>query len=121
MRSEGAIASQDRRSGLGGATMAIATAQTPFLDFNSFNVEGAQEPRPPFRAVALDRSPFLSVYELNEGEVFQNDPVREAYASLMNELHDEEFDEALFELECRARAMHDAQLAMGKTRDEADR
>jgi hypothetical protein len=91
------------------------------LDFNSFSAEEPQEAPPPFRSPALNRSPFLSVYELSEGEAAQSDPVREAYASLMSELHDEEFDEALFELECRARAMHDEQLAMGKTRDEADR
>ena len=101
--------------------MTITTARTPFLDFNSFSVEEAQEPPPLVRSAAPARSPFLSVYELNDGEVSQNDPVREAYASLINELHDEEFDEALFELQCRGRAMHDEQLAMGKPRAEADR
>src|SRR5262245_38195099 len=101
--------------------MPIATARTPFLDFNSFSAEEPQEAPPPFRTPGPDRSPFLSVYELGEGEIAQNDPVREAYASLMNELHDEEFDEALYELECRARAMHDEQLAAGKPRDDADR
>jgi hypothetical protein len=91
------------------------------LDFNSFSIGEAEEAGPPVRSAALERSPFLSVYELNEGEAAQNDPMREAYASLMNELHDEEFDEALLELECRARAMHDEQLALGKPRDDADR
>src|SRR4051812_34947818 len=101
--------------------MAIATARTPFLDFNSFSGEEPQEAPPPAGSPVLNRSPFLSVYELNEGEAAQNDPVREAYALLMNELHDEEFDEALYELECSARAMHDEQLAAGKLRDDADR
>ena len=101
--------------------MTITTTRAPFLDFNSFSVEEAREPPPLVRSAAPARSPFLSVYELNDGEVRQNDPVREAYASLMNELHDEEFDEALFELQCHGRAMHDEQLAMGKPRAEADR
>lgn len=99
----------------------MTTAQTPFLDFSSFSVEEAQEPSPLVRSATPARSPFLSVYELADGEVLQNDPVREAYASLMGELHDEEFDEALYELQCRGRAMHDEQLAMGKPRAEADR
>jgi hypothetical protein len=101
--------------------MAIATARTPFLDSNSFSAEEPQEAPPPVGSSVLNRSPFLSVYEFNESEAAQNDPVREAYASLMNELHDEEFDEALYELECSARAMHDEQLAAGKQRDDADR
>lgn len=101
--------------------MTTTAARAPFLDFNSFSAEAAQELPPLVRSAAPARSPFLSVYELNDGAAPQNDPVREAYASLMNELHDEEFDEALFELQCRGRAMHDEQLAMGKPRAEADR
>ncbi|MCI0601355.1 MAG: hypothetical protein L0Y60_17935 [Beijerinckiaceae bacterium] len=91
------------------------------MDSNSFSVEVAQELPPLVRSAEPARSPFLSVYELSDGEVLQDDPVREAYASLMNELHDEEFDEAVFELQCHGRAMHDGQLAMGKPRAEADR
>ncbi len=73
------------------------------------------------RLSAPPRSPFLSVYESIDGEISASDPVREAFAALVGELHDEAFDEALHELQCRARAMHDGQLAAGKPRAEADR
>ena len=96
-------------------------ARAPFLDFNSFSAEEVQALPPPVRSAAPARSPFLSVYEFDDNENTPGDPVREAYALLVNELHDEEFDEALFELQCRGRAMHDEQLATGRTRAEADR
>ncbi len=101
--------------------MSTATARAPFLDFNSFTVAETALAQAPSRLTAAARSPFLSAYESSDGEASYPDPVREAYASLVNELHDEEFDEALFELQCRARAMHDGQLAAGKPRAEADR
>ncbi|MEO8249081.1 MAG: hypothetical protein ABI589_06895, partial [Burkholderiales bacterium] len=102
--------------------MNIVTARAPFLDATSFNVaEGVEPSLAPIRPSMPARSPFLSVYESNDGEVAYADPMREAFASLVNELHDEEFDEALHELQCRARAMHDGQLAAGKPRAEADR
>ena len=74
-------------------------------------------------AAAPTRSPFLSVYELDgqPAEAAYDEPAREAYASLVNALHDEEFDEALHELESHARALHDDQLAMGASRSDADR
>jgi len=97
----------------------IINARAPFLDLSSFSVEEA--PPPEVRLAAPAHSPFLSVYELDDGEVLQNDTLREAYALLMHELHDEEFDEALFELQCHGRAMHDGQLANGKSRTDADR
>ncbi len=96
-------------------------ARAPFLDFNSFSAEEVQALPPPVRSAAPARSPFLSVYEFNDNQNTPGDPVREAYALLVNELHDEEFDEALFELQCRGRAMHDEQLATGRPRAEADR
>jgi hypothetical protein len=98
-----------------------ATARAPFLDLSSFSAEEAPPAREPLHAGAPTRSPFLSVYESLQGEATDQDPLREAYATLMNDLHDEEFDEALFELQCSARAMHDAQLAAGRPRAEADR
>jgi hypothetical protein len=98
-----------------------ATARAPFLDATSFTVAEVAEPAAAIRASAPARSPFLSVYESNDGVVSHADPVREAFAALVNELHDEAFDEALHELQCRARAMHDGQLAAGKPRAEADR
>jgi hypothetical protein len=104
----------------GDATVTTATARAPFLDLSSFSAEEAPPPREPMASGAPARSPFLSVYERLDGEAAYDDPVREAYATLMNDLYDEEFDEALFELQCSARAMHDAQLAAGKPRAEAD-
>ena len=102
--------------------MNTATARAPFLDATSFNVTPAAEPLPAsIRPSVPARSPFLSVYESSDGEAAFADPVREAFASLVNELHDEEFEDALHELRCRARAMHDGQLASGKPRAEADR
>lgn len=102
--------------------MNTATARAPFLDATSFNVAEVAEPYPvSIRPSVPPRSPFLSVYESHDGESVDGDPVREAFASLVNELHDEEFDDALHELKCRARAMHDGHLASGKPRAEADR
>src|SRR5262245_46197201 len=91
---------------IGGATVTTATARAPFLDVTSFGVETVPEP-PPVRVSAPARSPFLSVYELDDHEVTVADPLREAYALLVNELHVDEFVQSLFELQCLGRAMHD--------------
>lgn len=102
--------------------MSGASTRSPFLDFNSFNVEEAELPPPVIQAPPPVRSPFISLYKFEEGEALTyDDPVREAVASFIDELHDEEFDEALFELQSRARGMHDEQLAGGVSRGEADR
>jgi hypothetical protein len=101
--------------------VSTATARAPFLDATSFAAAEVAEPSTSMRPGAPARSPFLSVYESNDGMVSHADPVREAFAALVGELHDEAFDEALHELQCRARAMHDGQLAAGKPRAEADR
>lgn len=93
----------------------------PFLDFVSFHAEA---PAPaPARLLPPSRSPFLSVYELDgrAAPVQHADPVREARAALVEHLHDEEFDEALDELEAHGRALHDEQLASGTARADADR
>jgi hypothetical protein len=113
----------DGPSDMGDHVMTIANARVPFLDFQSFAVEEAESPPPDLRSAPAMRSPFLSVYELDgrEDESIFDDPVRAAYATLVNELHEEEFDEALFEVRAHARAMHDAQLAMGAARADADR
>jgi hypothetical protein len=95
--------------------------RAPFLSFDSFSVAAVHEAPPAARTNLPSRSPFLSVYELEDGEDPQAQALRETYATLMHELDDEEFDEALFELQCRGRAMHDAQLALGRPRAEADR
>ena len=66
-------------------------------------------------------SPFLSVYEQIEGEAPFEDPVREAYVSVVQELYDEEFDESLFELLTDARNLHSDHLASGHSQEDADR
>ncbi len=100
--------------------MTAATARAPFLDFNSFTVEDRQEPLA-VRETPPMRSPFISIYELEEGQSTDNDPVREAYVSLVNELRDEEFEDALFEVQNRARILHDDHLATGASRADAER
>jgi hypothetical protein len=97
------------------------SARSPFLDLQSFTATETEIPQPLLRVPPAIRSPFLSVYKFEEGESGYNDPVRETVASFMHELHDEEFDEALFEVQSRARALHDEQLAAGVSRPEADR
>ncbi len=77
--------------------MSTTSVRTPFLDADSFARE-EMESVPPVRAASGPWSPFLSVYEADEGENQADQPLREAYATLVNDLYDEEFDEALFEL-----------------------
>lgn len=95
----------------------------PFLDFQSFTAESPADPPPQTQSLPPTRSPFLSVYELEgqDAELAYDTPVREAYAAFVGQLHDEEFDEALYELQSHARTLHDEQLAMGSSRAEADR
>jgi hypothetical protein len=100
--------------------MASANVTTPFRSVSSFDREEEEAAvKPVARTGAW--SPFLSVYESADGENLETAPLREAYASLVNELYDEEFDEALFELLNEARGLHDAQLASGRPEAEADR
>lgn len=102
--------------------MTSTATASPFLSVDSFVVNESPVPRP-VAAGFTSRSPFLSVYEF-EGHVFEaphDNPVREAFATLVDELHDEEFDEALDELEVQARGLYDNQLAQGVSRDEAER
>jgi hypothetical protein len=92
-----------------------------FLDCKNLVTEEAEAQEIEVRASPPIRSPFLSVYELEDGEGSHDDRVREAYSVLVNELYDEEFDEALFELETHGRALHDEQMSSGSSRMEADR
>ena len=102
--------------------MTVGNVRVPFLDSRSFVTEETEVQEPNVRATPSSfRSPFLSVYELEEGEGAYDDPVREAYSVLVNELNDEEFDEALFELQTHGRALHDEQMTAGLSRTEADR
>lgn len=101
--------------------MTVGNVSAPFLDFKSFITEETDAEEHELRPTPAARSPFVSVYESEDGERAFNDPNREAYSTFVNELHDEEFDEALFELLTDARNMHQDHLASGYSRSEADR
>lgn len=99
--------------------MAQGNVATPFLDLRSFvreetDVFASEAPSP---ALA---SPFVSVYEM-EGRPELVDPEQEAGATLAQELYDEEFDEALFELMVSARALHEEHLVSGTPGVDSER
>src|SRR5688572_17146989 len=88
--------------------MAQGNVETPFLEMRSF----VQEEREVFPSEVLTPpmgSPFVSVYEL-DGQSEFTDPEEEAYTTLVHELYDEEFDEALFELMVDARGLHEEHM-----------
>ncbi|HEX6086010.1 MAG TPA: hypothetical protein VF266_15865 [Thermoanaerobaculia bacterium] len=88
--------------------MAQGNVATPFLEMPSFvseEIESFAAETPP-RTIG---SPFISVYEL-DGQSEYTDPERETYASFVQDLYDEEFDEALYELMIGARGLHEEQL-----------
>ena len=101
--------------------MSVGNVTTPFVDVKSFITEVAETQDPEIHSALPVQTPFVSVYESAEGESAVDDPVREAYSTLVNELYDEEFDEALFELLTDARNMHQDHLASGYSSGEADR
>ncbi len=68
--------------------------QPPFLDISSFVIEEVS--RNDLETSVPPNSPFLSLYESQEGGLV--DPETEEYVTFLNELYDEEFDEALFAL-----------------------
>jgi len=100
--------------------MANGNSYTPFVDMPSFVREEGEVPVSPPSGGA-PWSPFLSVYEQIEGEAPFEDPVREAYVSVVQELYDEEFDESLFELLTDARNLHSDHLGSGHSQEDADR
>src|SRR5262245_53329231 len=83
-------------------------SQSPFLDVRSF-----AEEVPARVEESLTRgqraSPFLAVYELEaEGRV---DPQTEEYVSFLNELYDEQFNEALSSLVDEAVGIYESNFA----------
>lgn len=96
--------------------------RSPFLTYDSFSQQET-EPLPIYtrRSAVAQRSPFVSVYEAGEDQSVFEQPVREAYVSFVDELHDEEFEDALSELESHVRSVHQAQLSQGVSRPAADR
>ena len=81
---------------------------TPFLEMRSFVHEESELFASETPTPALG-SPFVSVYEL-DGQLEYADPQQEAYSTLMQDLYDEEFDEALFELMTEARGVHEEHM-----------
>jgi hypothetical protein len=101
--------------------VSVASLRSPFLSQDSHVAIDREAPAVPRRAALLPaRSPFLALYDAG-GESLVNQPLREAFAALVDELHDEEFDEAMAGVHAAARAFHDHQLATGRPREVADR
>ena len=100
--------------------MPVGNANAPFLNVNSFVAEEAEVSSHELRPTPIARSPFVSVYEFAEGESEYDEPLREAYSSVVAELYDEEFDESLFELLTEGRNLHQDHVASGHSLDEAD-
>lgn len=78
--------------------MTAGNAQVSFLNSTSSVFENADEEEAEVRATTPIQSPFVSVYESIQGEGDYHDPFRKAYAIIVDNRYDEEFDEALFEL-----------------------
>jgi len=96
--------------------MAQGNVATPFLEMPSFVSEETDffAAEAPPRAIG---SPFISVYEL-DGQSEYTDPEREAYASFVQDLYDEEFDEALYELVVGARGIHEEHMVSSGADDD---
>ena len=88
--------------------MGQGNAATPFLEMRSFVREDSEvfASEGPTAALA---SPFVSVYEM-EGQTALVDPEQEALSLFAQDLYDEEFEEALFELLTEARGLHEEHL-----------
>ncbi|MCA1636674.1 MAG: hypothetical protein LC802_24150 [Acidobacteria bacterium] len=108
----------NRRKGI---LMTVGNAQSPFLNLSSFEIGEAEAQAVEVRATAPVSSPFVSVYESIEGEGDYDDPAHEAFSTVVNDLYDEEFDEALFELMTDVRNLHQDHLTSGHTQAEADK
>lgn len=79
----------------------------PFLDIRSFVAEETTEPT--YETFLPSRSPFLTLYE-SETSGGMVDPEAEDYVAFLNELYDEEFDDALSNLVDEAEAIYEAQF-----------
>lgn len=78
--------------------------QAPFLDVSSFIAEEVS--RLPLETSAPPSSPFLSLYESEEGGGLV-DPETEEYVAFLNEFYDEEFHQALSTLVNEAAAIYE--------------
>ena len=84
--------------------------QSPFLDIKSFVSEELAPTQESLTAAASPSSPFLSVYESEDGDGLINSEADE-YVEFLNELYDEEFDQALFELVNEATAVSESRFS----------
>lgn len=85
--------------------------QSPFLDVTSFPMqqpEIMEENITPSANLSAS-SPFVSVYQL-EGSEERVEPETEEFIQFLGELHDEEFDDAVFELINEAAALYEDQF-----------
>jgi hypothetical protein len=89
--------------------MATHTSQAPFLDVRSFIAEEAGPSPDVLEAAVSSVSHFLSLYEADEGGGVIN-PEAEEFTAFLNELYDQEFDEAMFELVSEAAALHESRF-----------
>lgn len=86
--------------------------QTPFLNIGSFREEGESAVAESAAPSIVTGSPFLSLYETEEGELVT--PETEEYLAFLNELYNEEFDEALSALVDEARVIYETQFPHGQ-------
>lgn len=92
---------------------------TPFIEMRSFVREEPEVFETEAPSAPLG-SPFISVYELEGHEELFN-PEQEAYSTLVQELYDEEFDEALFELMVEVRGLHEEHMVSESPNVEGER
>jgi hypothetical protein len=82
----------------------------PFLNVQSFELEGHEFEASAPQLYSPTNSAFLSVYN-HEGFNELSDPQSEAYLNFINELYSEEFDEALYELMAEVSDLHQDRLS----------
>jgi len=85
------------------------TSQSPFLSSESFSSEEGPGFQESLEMLSQPISPFLSLYEA-EGGGIPSHPEAEEFLEFINELQDEEMDEALFELASEATELYENQL-----------
>jgi hypothetical protein len=101
------------------------TSQSPFLSSESFEMRENLESLESQETISPPFSPFLSLYE-SEGEGMPISPENEEFLEFLNELQDEEMNEALFELAAEATELHENQVmqeeeGFGSSGAEAER
>jgi hypothetical protein len=85
------------------------SSSSPFLDVKSFTEEELPARVEESPARPQTSSPFLAIYELETGQ--GPDPQTEEYVSFLNELYDEQFNQALSRLVDEAAAIYERNFA----------